>query len=67
MKNAGARNPESKPRVIFQPDSARGRSKASPSPEEIRQRAFELFIERGGIHGHDLDDWMQAERELNQK
>ena len=35
-----------------------------PSPEEIRRRAFEIHIERGGIHGCDLDDWMQAEREL---
>jgi hypothetical protein len=35
-----------------------------PSPEEIRRRAFEIHIERGGIHGCDLDDWMQAEKEL---
>ena len=35
-----------------------------PSREEIRQRAFEIHIERGGIHGCDLDDWLQAEREL---
>jgi hypothetical protein len=26
-----------------------------PTPEEIRQRAFEIHIERGGIHGCDLD------------
>jgi hypothetical protein len=31
---------------------------------EIRQRAFEIHIERGGIHGCDLDDWLQAQREL---
>jgi hypothetical protein len=37
------------------------------TPEEIRQRAFEIHIERGGIHGCDLDDWWQAERELQQK
>ena len=33
-----------------------------PSPEEIRRRAFEIHIERGGIHGCDLDDWIQAEK-----
>ena len=38
-----------------------------PSPEEIRKRAFEIHIERGGIHGCDLDDWLQAERELQQE
>jgi hypothetical protein len=38
-----------------------------PSQEEIRRRAFEIHIERGGIHGCDLDDWMQAEKELTEK
>ena len=41
--------------------------KNGPSPAEIRKRAFEIHIERGGIHGCDLDDWMQAERELRLK
>jgi hypothetical protein len=38
--------------------------KNAPTPEEIRQRAFEMHIEHGGIHGCDMDDWLQAEREL---
>jgi hypothetical protein len=41
--------------------------KSGPSPAEIRQRAFEIHIERGGFHGCDLDDWLKAERELQQK
>jgi hypothetical protein len=41
--------------------------KNGPSPAEIRKRAFEIHIERGGIHGCDLEDWMQAEREFQQK
>jgi Protein of unknown function (DUF2934) len=41
--------------------------KNGPSPTEIRQRAFEIHIERGGIHGCDLNDWLEAERELQQK
>jgi hypothetical protein len=41
--------------------------KNEPSPVEIRQRAFEIHIERGGIHGCDLDDWLQAQRELQEK
>ncbi len=32
--------------------------------QEIARRAFELFLARGGVHGHDLDDWFQAEREV---
>jgi hypothetical protein len=39
----------------------------SPRLEEIRIRAYEIYIERGGQPGHDLDDWLQAERELEPK
>jgi hypothetical protein len=35
-----------------------------PSPEEIRQRAYELHLEGGCVQGRDLDDWFQAERDL---
>ncbi len=31
----------------------------------ISQRAYEKFEARGRHHGHDLDDWLQAESELN--
>jgi Protein of unknown function (DUF2934) len=32
--------------------------------EEIRRRAYQLYLERGEQHGRDLDDWLQAKREL---
>ena len=35
--------------------------------EQIRQRAYELYEERGGEDGYDLDDWLRAEEELTQK
>jgi hypothetical protein len=44
----------------------RGR-KYGPSLAEIRERAFEIHIERGGILGCEPDDWLQAERELQEK
>ncbi len=35
---------------------------------QIRQRAYELYQERGGVGGDPTDDWEQAKREvLNQK
>jgi nucleoside diphosphate kinase len=52
------------PTGILRSDFAEEGGKNGPTPAEIRQRAFEIHIERGGIHGCDLDDWMQAEREL---
>jgi hypothetical protein len=36
----------------------------APTPEEIRNRAFELYQQRGGAPGSDLEDWVRAEQEL---
>jgi Protein of unknown function (DUF2934) len=32
--------------------------------EQIRRRAYELYEQRGRIHGFDVDDWLQAENEV---
>jgi HSP20 family molecular chaperone IbpA len=32
--------------------------------ERTARRAYENFVVRGAVHGHDLDDWLEAEREL---
>jgi len=60
-------NPGSTRGSVVSPEIPEEGQRNGPSPVEIRQRAFEIHIERGGIHGCDLDDWMQAERELEQK
>ena len=39
----------------------------APRVEEIRQRAYEIHLERGGAHGWDQDDWLQAERDLTRR
>jgi hypothetical protein len=31
---------------------------------QIRERAFEIYLERGGVDGLDESDWFQAEKEL---
>jgi DUF2934 family protein len=36
----------------------------APSHEEIRRRAYEIYLERNGLPGDELDDWLRAEREL---
>jgi hypothetical protein len=38
-----------------------------PTGEEIELRAYQIYIERGGAHGHDVEDWVQAKRELVEK
>ena len=39
----------------------------APIREEIELRAYQIYIERGGAHGQDVEDWLQAERELVEK
>ena len=35
-----------------------------PSGEEIARRAHQLYLQRGGEHGKDVEDWVRAEKEL---
>jgi hypothetical protein len=39
---------------------------SEPSHDDIARRAYALYEERGGGHGHDWEDWFKAERELRQ-
>lgn len=36
----------------------------APSHEEIRRRAYDIYLERDGLPGDELGDWLRAEREL---
>ena len=35
-----------------------------PTLEQIRQRANDIYVARGGTEGMTLNDWLQAEQEL---
>jgi Protein of unknown function (DUF2934) len=35
--------------------------------DNIARRAYELYEERGGQPGHDMDDWLQAEHDIEQR
>ena len=37
----------------------------STREQEIRNRAYEIYLQRGGQLGYELEDWLQAERELS--
>ena len=32
--------------------------------DDVRLRAYELYLQRGAIPGDEVSDWLQAEREL---
>ena len=40
------------------------RGSAALDESDIARRAYDLYQARGGEHGHDVADWLQAEREL---
>jgi hypothetical protein len=51
------------------PAPVKSANQTEPTPEQleqIRARAYELFEQRGGEPGHDVEDWLQAEAEVTQ-
>ena len=48
-------------------DAPAGSLPVSNLEEEIRRRAYELFLERGGTPGHESEDWISAEREVRSR
>ena len=49
------------------PSGKRTKSSPQPTREDIEQRAYEIYLERGGTEGYEMEDWLQAERELQQR
>lgn len=41
-----------------------GLFEATSLREQIEARAHEIYLSRGAEPGHELDDWLQAEREI---
>jgi hypothetical protein len=39
----------------------------APSYGEIAEAAYHRYLERGGGHGQDFDDWLEAERQLRSR
>ncbi len=40
---------------------------AFPTKKQIEERAHELYVQRGCEEGHDIEDWLIAEKELRRK
>jgi hypothetical protein len=47
-----------------EPLTANTSSNGAASDEEIRRRAYEIYLERDGRSGNERGDWLQAEAEL---
>lgn len=42
-------------------------SEGSSRLERIARRAYEIYQRRGGEHGRQMDDWLEAEREIDRE
>jgi len=38
-----------------------------PTYDDIARAAYERYLSRGGNHGRDFDDWLEAEQALRSK
>jgi hypothetical protein len=56
-----ARRPATTPEDL---DETRAHATRVPHHNEIAMRAFEIYLSRGEWPGNDLEDWLQAERQL---
>jgi hypothetical protein len=52
--------------LLTMPKAAATSRATTPTSSDIAARAFALYCERGGQDGHDVEDWLQAEREISQ-
>jgi hypothetical protein len=52
------RTPTTKPEAALSPEMIQ---------EQIRHLAYELYEQRGREDGHDLDDWLKSELEVNER
>jgi hypothetical protein len=43
------------------------RRRKTVDDSEIALLAYTFYLARGSLHGHDLEDWLRAERELRAK
>jgi hypothetical protein len=48
----------------IQPHAEDTSANHAPNHDEIRRRAYEIYLERGGLPGRELEDWLQAESEF---
>lgn len=66
-KSKGNQNVETQATSGQQGEAVKTSAGDSLRLEEIRIRAYEIYIERDGQPGDDLTDWLQAEREIESK
>ncbi len=61
----GAMKPDRKGRKVQEPVNGMVPKSGEHSLQyKIALRAYDLYLQRGGVDGHAEDDWLQAEQEI---
>jgi hypothetical protein len=63
--SAGDGSPAHEPLVAA--DDTNAPAQYAPTYDEIAEAAYHRYLERGGDHGQDFDDWLEAERALKRR
>ena len=50
--------------TVEAPSAIAGQNHCVITKDDVARRAYELFLARGGAEGHDVEDWLEAERQL---
>lgn len=57
----------SKPVVSTKSEVATVTTRTVDLQDAIRERAYEIYEQRGGLHGADIEDWVRAESEVMER
>jgi hypothetical protein len=53
--------------VVSEQQQTRAHIEAEPNRDQIRERAYYRYVERGRADGKALDDWLVAETEITRQ
>lgn len=67
MSSKAKKHRSATPRATSAAQAPETQAADSERHQKIRIRAYEIYLERGQQHGRDLDDWLEAERDLEAK
>ena len=62
-KSAARSSAKGKPALAT--DGANGEGNDNGRYDMIRETAYGIYVARGCVAGHELEDWLQAEEEVN--
>ena len=63
-KRTTTQKPDGEAAAQPKPNGQSGPLELVPTEDDIRLRAYQRYLERGGEHGADFDDWVEAEKDL---